>query len=159
MENIEANSELESRTSTRRGFFVNAFMGSSLIAGLGFMAFYFLGFLFPTLKAKPRRKLYVGKASDIPPGHNLGFTDLKGQKISIVNTGEGYTALSTKCTHLGCQVFWKKNKKQFYCPCHEGYFDAQGKVLKGPPPKPLNSYPVEVVDGAVYIYVDEVYVG
>jgi len=53
-------------------------------------------------------------------------------------------------------VHWKKDDKVFYCPCHEGFFDSQGKVLSGPPPAPLNTYKVEVVDKAIYIYVDEV---
>ncbi len=48
--------------------------------------------------------------------------------------------LSNKCTHLGCRVNWKEDRKQFVCPCHDAQFSLDGKVLGGPPPRPLDSY-------------------
>jgi menaquinol-cytochrome c reductase iron-sulfur subunit len=45
--------------------------------------------------------------------------------------------LSATCTHLGCQVLWDASKKHFQCPCHGGVYDASGKVVAGPPPRPL----------------------
>jgi Rieske Fe-S protein len=47
-------------------------------------------------------------------------------------------ALSATCTHLGCQVRWDARSTTFRCPCHGGVFDAQGNVVSGPPPAPLN---------------------
>ena len=46
-------------------------------------------------------------------------------------------ALSATCTHLGCQVRWDAESTHFRCPCHGGVFDAEGKVVSGPPPRPL----------------------
>jgi Rieske Fe-S protein len=34
-------------------------------------------------------------------------------------------------------VAWRADLRRFHCPCHEGWFDEQGKVLAGPPPRPL----------------------
>ena len=51
-------------------------------------------------------------------------------------------AFSATCTHLGCQVRWDADTTRFRCPCHGGVFDAQGNVVEGPPPRPLD--PVEV---------------
>jgi Rieske Fe-S protein len=35
-------------------------------------------------------------------------------------------------------VLYRREKKQLMCPCHEGYFAVEdGKVLAGPPPRPL----------------------
>ena len=48
-------------------------------------------------------------------------------------------ALSATCTHLGCQVRWDAAGKKFRCPCHGGVFAADGSVLEGPPPKPLDT--------------------
>lgn len=144
---------------SRRDFFANVFMGASLIGGLGLLAAYCLRFLFPPAQAPQLRKVFVATKDQIPPGKSFFFVDLKGQKINIINTGDGFIALSTVCTHLGCKVRWKEKKQQFFCPCHEGYFDTQGKVLKGPPPAPLSSFKVEVIHQAVYIYVDEVAYG
>ncbi len=48
-----------------------------------------------------------------------------------------FTVLSTICTHVGCGVTWKPEEKIFFCPCHDGEFNADGTVKKGPPTKPL----------------------
>jgi Rieske Fe-S protein len=153
-ENLEKTA---GKDMTRRDFFANAFMGASLFAGLALLAYYIAQFLFPPGRGIPTRKIYITTIDKISPGSSFKFRDLKGQEITVTNTGDEFIALSTKCTHLGCQVHWKKDEKVFFCPCHDGYFDAQGAVLKGPPPKPLNSYKVEVVDKAIYIHVDEVW--
>jgi cytochrome b6-f complex iron-sulfur subunit len=142
---------------SRRDFITTTLMGSGLFAGLIFWSVYAIQFLFPSMRTPPTRKVFVAMKDKILTGDSYKFNDLKGNKITIVNTGKEYIALSTKCTHLGCQVLWKNSESVFYCPCHDGYFDAQGKVMKGPPPKPLNTYKVEVVDQAIYIHVDEVY--
>ena len=47
-------------------------------------------------------------------------------------------ALSGTCTHLGCQIRWDSETTTFRCPCHGGVFDVHGKVLEGPPPRPLD---------------------
>lgn len=144
---------------TRRDFFSYTFVGSSLIASLTLLTYYLLQFLFPSSNKNLTRKVYVTTTDKIASGKSFKFKDLKGGNITVTNTGKEYIALSTKCTHLGCQVFWKKDEKVFYCPCHEGYFNPNGKVMKGPPPKPLDSYKVEVIDKAIYIHIDEVFRG
>ncbi len=53
-------------------------------------------------------------------------------------------AMSATCSHLGCQVRWDPKGKHFRCPCHGGIYDATGKVLEGPPPRPLDSLEARV---------------
>jgi Rieske Fe-S protein len=48
-------------------------------------------------------------------------------------------AMSATCTHLGCQVRWEAKDKKFRCPCHGGVYAADGRVLEGPPPRPLDT--------------------
>ena len=49
-----------------------------------------------------------------------------------------YAAYSQTCTHLRCPVYYRAEAGKIHCPCHEGYFDPEnGKVLAGPPPRPL----------------------
>lgn len=55
-------------------------------------------------------------------------------------------ALSATCTHLGCQVRWDAESTRFRCPCHGGVFDAQGNVVEGPPPRPLDRVEVRLDD-------------
>lgn len=51
---------------------------------------------------------------------------------------------SATCTHLGCQVLWDGEGKKFRCPCHGGAYDASGRVLEGPPPRPLTTIDARV---------------
>lgn len=64
---------------------------------------------------------------------------------------EGFVVFSNECTHLGCGVRWDKELRQFLCPCHDGKFDEGGKVVAGPPPRPLIRYASKMEDGALYI--------
>ncbi len=69
----------------------------------------------------------------------------------LTDNGHDYIAMSNVCTHLGCRVRWLADRGQFFCPCHEGQFDAHGNVLGGPPPRPLDRYPVKVENGQLFI--------
>ena len=75
------------------------------------------------------------------------FFNYQGRPAVILQPAAGeFIALSAVCTHLGCIVKWVAEQGEFLCPCHGGKFSAHGQVLGGPPPKPLESYPVEIVD-------------
>jgi Rieske Fe-S protein len=38
-----------------------------------------------------------------------------------------------------------------HCPCHNGYFDLEsGRVIAGPPRRPLPRVTLEIRDGVVY---------
>lgn len=60
-------------------------------------------------------------------------------------------AFDPACTHLGCRITWVGDKNRYLCPCHGGVFDPDGKVVSGPPPKPLDAYPVKVENGKIWI--------
>lgn len=65
--------------------------------------------------------------------------------------GRTFTALSNICTHLGCRVRWVADRKEFFCPCHNGVFDKAGQVVSGPPPEPLHHYEVKVEEGQLFV--------
>ena len=66
--------------------------------------------------------------------------------------GESFIAYSGTCTHLGCSFGYDKAKNIFVCPCHRGMFDVKsGKVLSGPPPRPLDSLAVKIENGEVHV--------
>ncbi len=60
-------------------------------------------------------------------------------------------AFSPKCTHMGCNVSWNAVTAQFECPCHGGRYDAQGNVIAGPPPRPLERYATKIENDFVLI--------
>ncbi|MCC6338672.1 MAG: Rieske 2Fe-2S domain-containing protein [Acidimicrobiia bacterium] len=60
-------------------------------------------------------------------------------------------AVSQKCTHLSCVVYYDPGKDRLECPCHEGVFDARtGAVEYGPPQRPLPRIDVEVRRGVIW---------
>lgn len=52
-------------------------------------------------------------------------------------------ALDAKCTHEGCTVRYQPENALIWCACHNGRFDLQGRVLAGPPPRPLARHVVQ----------------
>jgi Rieske Fe-S protein len=65
--------------------------------------------------------------------------------------GEEFVVISTRCMHLGCPVRYTPPAKRFICPCHGGVYDFQGKVVGGPPPRPLDRFYNRVKDGLVEV--------
>jgi menaquinol-cytochrome c reductase iron-sulfur subunit len=62
-----------------------------------------------------------------------------------------YVAISTRCAHLGCPVSYVQAAQRFICPCHGGVYDEQGKVVGGPPVRPLDRFYTRVVNGRVQV--------
>ncbi|MEN3045874.1 MAG: Rieske (2Fe-2S) protein [Candidatus Hydrothermales bacterium] len=79
----------------------------------------------------------------IKEGEHLLGVSKDGPTILIKKENKIY-AFSAVCTHLGCIVKWLPEKEEFFCPCHAGRFDSEGKVIAGPPPAPLKRYKVEI---------------
>ncbi|MGB5660004.1 MAG: ubiquinol-cytochrome c reductase iron-sulfur subunit [Thermoanaerobaculia bacterium] len=71
--------------------------------------------------------------------------------IEVTRTGDEVTAHSLWCTHLGCEVKWNGERKKYFCPCHEGVYNAKGFPISGPPPRPLDQLQVTVADGVATI--------
>jgi quinol---cytochrome c reductase iron-sulfur subunit, bacillus type len=53
---------------------------------------------------------------------------------------EPVVAISTRCMHLGCPVRYVQASSRFICPCHGGVYDFAGKVVGGPPVRPLDRF-------------------
>lgn len=69
----------------------------------------------------------------------------------LTDNGRDFIAMSNICTHLGCRVRWISDQEEFFCPCHNGVFDKEGKVVSGPPPRPLDRYEVKVEDDQLLV--------
>jgi Rieske Fe-S protein len=78
------------------------------------------------------------------------MTRVVKERLAVVKDASapsGLAAVSTTCTHLGCGVAWNAERKAFLCPCHGGVYGADGRVLAGPPPRPLAKAPLVVAGG------------
>ena len=141
--------------------------GSSLLmaAGLvgGYGTFFALAgrYLFPS--GAGRAWLFVADAGGVEAGQSIDFESPAGVRVTITRksesteespTAESFLALSSVCPHLGCRVHWEGHNDRFFCPCHNGVFDPDGKAVSGPPAadgQDLPRYPLQVVDGSLYI--------
>lgn len=115
------------------------------------------------LRKSPQIWRTVGNLDDFQVGQtvNVAFEDpspLPWAGVTAQTTAwlrrvgdQEFIAFSTICTHLGCPVRWLAEADLFMCPCHGGVFYADGQVASGPPPKPLNRYPVRVKNNNVQI--------
>jgi Rieske Fe-S protein len=65
-------------------------------------------------------------------------------------------AISAGCTHLGCIVTWDEDSKIFKCPCHDGKYDEEGRVISGPPPAPLKRHKTKIEDGKIFLATETV---
>lgn len=61
----------------------------------------------------------------------------------------GYVAVSTRCTHRGCQV--EPQGDRLACPCHGSEYAVTGEVLQGPAEDSLQRFPLEAHGGAILI--------
>lgn len=151
----------ESDGTTRRDWLAKVTMGAGLVLAYGTLAVQGMLFLLPKqLKAKTRR-LFAGQINQYKVGNVQSFYDLQGNEILVKRSETGFEAFSSICPHLGCRVQWVAEKQEFFCPCHRGGFDADGKAIYGPPAdgeQNLYRVPLTVDEesGVVYIEVKDV---
>lgn len=66
---------------------------------------------------------------------------VSGQRVIVLESArQELLAFSAICTHEGCTVTYMAAQTAIWCPCHDGRFDLNGRVLSGPPPRPLPRY-------------------
>ena len=66
---------------------------------------------------------------------------------------DGYIAISTRCAHLGCPVRYVEAAANFICPCHGGVYDFDGKVIGGPPVRPLDRFQTRISEDGKQVEV------
>jgi cytochrome b6-f complex iron-sulfur subunit len=143
-ESLHAASDL----LTNRRTLLKGLLGFVGGLGLGGLIYGVYRFLAPRAGADASVEISL---RDIPLGGAYPFQ--YGASPGVLFRGEegSMKAFSLVCTHLACTVAWNPEKKNFYCPCHEGLFDAEGHVISGPPPAPLERFKVEVKGDRVII--------
>jgi nitrite reductase/ring-hydroxylating ferredoxin subunit len=93
-----------------------------------------------TRREGPWPTLKVATVGDWPVGHARVFFYPEPDEPCILVRLEAdtFVAYGQRCTHLGCPVLYQATERRLHCPCHEGFFSVtDGRVLAGPPPRPL----------------------
>lgn len=79
---------------------------------------------------------------DLAPGEG-DIVSAGGNKVAGFRDDDGALhAVSSRCTHLGCQVVWNAAERTWDCPCHASRFSVDGEVLNGPAVDALERRPV-----------------
>ena len=118
------------------------------ILGGGFGAS-ILSFLYPAIRFVKPPQVAEASVNEAPAG-KIG--DLRPNTAKIVKFGTRPVLLmrvseaeySAVCTHLNCTVQFNESKQLIWCACHNGYYDLNGHVVSGPPPRPLEEYVVHI---------------
>src|ERR1700687_2438984 len=132
-----------------------------IIASLGSLMAFVLGgagggyFLSPLFQRRKEEWIDLGLIKAFLPGVPTKVEYVERQRDAWVVTErrvsawvlrtdqENFAVFDPHCTHLGCPYRWSAEKNQFLCPCHNGVFSLDGTVVSGPPPRPLDRYPVK----------------
>lgn len=75
---------------------------------------------------------------------NDGWLLHPSENILLVNVGGVIRALTSVCTHSGCNDDWTYSGSSFTCNCHGSMFNNKGEVTSGPASSNLKEYKVEV---------------
>jgi quinol---cytochrome c reductase iron-sulfur subunit, bacillus type len=70
----------------------------------------------------------------------------------------GLVAFDPRCTHASCAYDWSADRASFQCRCHDGQFGLDGTVLSGPPPRPLDRFPVRQTAAGIELVVPDTFV-
>jgi glycine/D-amino acid oxidase-like deaminating enzyme/nitrite reductase/ring-hydroxylating ferredoxin subunit len=74
----------------------------------------------------------VESLDEVPPGEGR-LVRVQGRMVAAYRSEVGeLSAVSARCTHLGCHVRWNDAEACWDCPCHGSRFSAMGAVLSGP---------------------------
>lgn len=144
----------------RREFITKALYGTLALLGLGFL-FAGIKVLAPSSRQEKALAWFPLVPEDEVPRSGVKKSELvytlsgkeRKARVFIVSTAGKLTVLSAVCSHLGCLVNYRKESREFVCPCHGGKYDINGRNIAGPPPAPLTAYPVEVKNGMVMVGV------
>ena len=131
---------------------IETVLGGGLLASIA-------SFLYPVMRylIPPRvvdlggDQVVAGKVGDLKPNGAKIFR-FGSRPALLVMTAEGeYRALSAVCTHLGCTVQYRSDQHEIWCACHNGFYDLNGRNVSGPPPRPLETYQVNVRGEEIFV--------
>ncbi len=58
---------------------------------------------------------------------------VNGETVAVARHDDGsLTAVSPRCTHLGCFVSWNRAERTWDCPCHGSRYLPDGTLIQGP---------------------------
>ena len=97
-------------------------------------------------------RIRVAAAEQVPTGEALRVV-VAGVPIALFHVGEEFFAINDTCSHAEASLSeGEVSDHEVTCPKHGSRFDLRTGRPKGLPAyRPVQVYPIEVSDGALYI--------
>lgn len=141
--------DVEMKNSDRRQFLGICLGGLATSAAVA-VAYPIYRYLSPLQENSTASRVRINE-TDLKDGEAKFFQYAGSAAVLLKKKKMVPIALSAVCSHLGCIVQWHDEQQEFICPCHAGRYDAEGAVISGPPPKPLQRLPVAIANGTITI--------
>jgi cytochrome b6-f complex iron-sulfur subunit len=98
----------------------------------------------PVVTEATTNSVVAGKVTTFKNGSGT-IVKFGSKPAIVVRTAQGeFRAFLAVCTHLDCTVQFKADTSQLWCACHNGLYDLGGNNVSGPPPRPLESFTVNL---------------
>lgn len=116
-----------------------------------------------TKQASAGEYVDVAEVNAIPMGEPYGisfvetsqdaylYSQVPHSVYALKKSDTDITVYSPACPHLGCQVFFDRQKKQYVCPCHGSVFADDGARITGPTPRGLDVLPSKIENGTLSV--------
>ena len=132
--------------------FLNWFLGTGFGATLVAVFYPVIRFLNPPeIPEAQVSRVLAGTIEELPLNSAKVFKFGTSPAI-LLRTADGeFRAFTATCTHLDCTVQYRSDRNQFWCACHNGFYDQNGKNVSGPPPRPLETFSVKILDDEIYV--------
>ncbi len=96
--------------------------------------------------------LEVDRPVPVRFGGSVGGVSIAGSAWLVLREAGELVAFDPRCPHARC-AYELTDANTFSCLCHDAFFDLDGNVLSGPPPRPLDELRVREIDGRVELYM------
>ena len=128
------------------------FLTFAWLASLGFLAVDFGGltlfYSMPRLREGEFGSRFVlGRAGDVLPPPGGAPSNYPKGKFWLSRTADNRVLAPYKvCPHLGCLYNWNSAGGFFLCPCHYSHYAQDGTYFRGPAPRSVDRFVVQLLD-------------
>lgn len=131
--------------------FLNGLLGGWLGSLVASLIYPLIRSIFPPEREPDQVTLPLADYAGVPANTVKRFA--WGSKPGLLKKTERgeFIAFVGVCTHLDCNVTYLPDQRKFYCACHDGWYDENGRNIGGPPPRPLRRLSVTVEGGNLII--------
>jgi len=124
---------------------ISLLLGSGVLASIASFVYPAIRYMIPPpVGESTSRSVVAANVNELK--NNSGKIFKFGSKPALlIRTPDGdYRAFTAVCTHLNCTVQYRGDMHQIWCACHNGFYDLAGRTVSGPPPRPLETFQVNV---------------